>query len=67
MVRLKVRELAEQKGYNQSSLARATKLGYSTIKRLWQNPYHETSTVTLEKIARVLGVKTSDLLEDEPD
>jgi len=67
MVRLRVREIAEAKGFNMSSLSRATGLGFSTIRRIWRNPYHEASTFTLSKIGKILGVPTAELIEDVPD
>lgn len=67
MVRLRVKEIAQEKGFNQSSLARETGLGFSTIKRLWKDPYKKTNTEILGKVAKVLGVPTADLIEDVPD
>ncbi len=67
MVRLRVKEVAEARGFNMSSLMRASGLGFSTVKRIWKDPYHETSTVTLGRIAKALGVLTTDLIEDVPD
>lgn len=67
MLRLRVKEVAESKGYNMSSLSRASDVSFRTIKRLWKNPYHEANTATLHKIARTLGVPTAELIEDLPD
>jgi len=64
MYKLKVREVAERKGYNQSSLSRASDISFTTIRKIWHNPYYEINVVTLHKIARVLGVPTSELIED---
>jgi transcriptional regulator with XRE-family HTH domain len=64
MVRLKVKELAEQRGFNMSSLSRAANISFNTVKRIYRDPYRSTSTETLERIAKVLGVPTGDLLED---
>ncbi len=67
MVRLRVKEVAESKGFNMSSLSRASDVSFNTIKRLWKNPYKEVTTTTLERIARALGVPTRELIEDVPD
>lgn len=67
MVRLRVKELAEQRGYNMSSLSRAANISFNTVKRIYRDPYRSTSTETLERIAKVLGVPTGDLLEDMPE
>jgi DNA-binding XRE family transcriptional regulator len=41
MVRLKVREIAEAQGYNQSSLARKADVDFKTVKRLFRDPYRD--------------------------
>ena len=67
MVRLRVKEIAEAKGFNMSSLSRASDVSFNTIKRIFRNPYKEVTTTTLERIARALGVPTSILIEDVPE
>lgn len=67
MVRLRVKEVAESKGYNMSTLSRAADVPFITIKRVWRNPYYEVKLATLGKIARALGVSTSELIEDIPE
>lgn len=64
MIRLRVRELAEQKGLNMSSLSRKSDVSFRTVKRLWKDPYHPVNTTTLGKLAQALEVKSSELLED---
>lgn len=65
-VRLRVKEIAEKQGFNMSTLSRAADVPFVTIKRVWRNPYYEIKLATLGKIARALGVPTSELIEDEP-
>jgi len=67
MYRLRIKEVAISKGYNQSSLSRAANISFTTIKKIWRNPHYEINIVTLHKIARALNVPTSELLEDVPD
>jgi len=67
IIRLRVKEIAEQKGFNISSLSRKADVGFSTVKRIFRDPYKEVTTTTLEKLARALGVPTADLIEDVPD
>jgi len=67
MLRLKVKEVAISKGFNMSSLSRATDISFSTIKRLWTKPNEGVNVVTLHKIAQVLHVTILDLIEDLPD
>ncbi len=70
-VRLRVKEVAESKGYNMSSLSRASDVSFGTIKRMWRNPYsgapYSGATIdTLSKIAKALQVDISDLIENTP-
>jgi transcriptional regulator with XRE-family HTH domain len=64
MLRLKVKEIAEEKGFNQSTLSRASDVPIDTIRRIWRNPYYEVRLSTLNKIAAVLGVPATELIED---
>ena len=64
MLKLRVKEIAEEKGFNQSTLSRAADIPIDTIRRIWRNPYYEVRLSTLNKIAEVLGVPATDLFED---
>jgi DNA-binding Xre family transcriptional regulator len=66
-VRLKVREIAEQKGYNISTLSRKADVGLSTVRRLWRDPYRHVDFDVLERIAKTLDVPVTALIEDVPD
>ncbi|WP_052888985.1 helix-turn-helix domain-containing protein [Thermogemmatispora carboxidivorans] len=67
LVRLKVKEVAEARGFNMSSLSRAADVNFRTIKGIFRNPYKDVNISTLAKIARALGVPTPELIEDVPD
>ncbi|HET9920139.1 MAG TPA: helix-turn-helix transcriptional regulator [Ktedonobacteraceae bacterium] len=67
MLRLRVREVAESKGYNMSTLSRAADVPFITIRRVWKNPFYEIKLATLHRIARTLDVPVADLLEEIPD
>ena len=67
MLRLKVKELAESKGINQGKLSRMADVGYSTIRRVFDDPHYFVSFTTLERIAKALSVPALDLLEEVPD
>jgi DNA-binding Xre family transcriptional regulator len=67
MLRLRVKEIAEERGYNMSSLSRASDVSFTTIKRYFRKPYSYATTDTLEKIALTLGVEIGDLVERVPD
>ncbi len=65
--RLRIKEVAESKRYNMSSLSRASNISFNTIKRLWTHPYEGAKIDTLLKIARVLDVPVTDLIEETED
>jgi DNA-binding Xre family transcriptional regulator len=66
MARTKIREIAESKNFNASSLSRRADLAYGTVHQLWNDPSRDVSLRTLEKLATALGVTVVDLIEDEP-
>ena len=63
-VRLKVREIAEQKGFNISTLSRKADVGLSTVRRLWHNPSRHVDFDVLERLAKALDVPVTALIED---
>jgi DNA-binding Xre family transcriptional regulator len=67
MIRLRIKEVAEAKGFNQSSLSRAADVHFSTIKRIFRDPYKEVTSTTLDKVARALEVSICDLIEELPE
>jgi DNA-binding Xre family transcriptional regulator len=67
MIRLKIKEVAQQKGFSMSRLSRESNMAYKTIQTIWRDPYHEVTTTTLNKLARTLGVDPSELIEYIPD
>lgn len=56
----KIRELREKAGMNQSELAEKAGLTQSHVSRL-ENAGHSATHMTLEKIARALGVTVGDI------
>jgi len=67
MVRLRVKEIEKQKGMSMGKLSRASDISYRTIQRIYNDPAYIPRSPTLEKIAKVLGVPTGELLEEVPD
>ena len=67
MVRLRVKEIAKEKHISMGRLSRQSDVTYRTIQRIYNEPEYMPTIHTLEKIARVLGVSTGDLLEDMGD
>ncbi len=66
-VRLRVREVAMEKGIGMGKLQRTADVAYNTVKRMFRDPYYITTTETLGKIARALGVPPGELIEEVPD
>jgi DNA-binding Xre family transcriptional regulator len=67
MIRLKVKEVAAQKGIGQGALARKANMDVKTLKRIYRDPFAEISTFTLDKLATALDVDASELLESVPN
>jgi DNA-binding Xre family transcriptional regulator len=63
-VRLRVREVAQEKGVGIGKLQRTADVAYNTVKRMFRDPYYITTTETLGKIARALGVPPGELIEE---
>ncbi len=64
-IRIKVKEMAMERGFNQSSLSRYAMIDFKTVKRLYRDPYRDVNISTLVKIAKVLKVTVNDLIEEE--
>jgi DNA-binding Xre family transcriptional regulator len=67
MIRLRVKEVAQEKGFSQGRLSRVANIDENTLKRIYRDPYAIITTETLDKLAKALGVPSSTLLEDVPD
>ncbi|WP_268904529.1 helix-turn-helix domain-containing protein [Dictyobacter aurantiacus] len=64
---MRVKEVAQEKGMGLAKLSRLSDISYKTIQKIWRNPYHDASLSTLNRIARVLAVPATELLEDVSD
>ena len=67
VVRLRVKEVAKEKGISMGKLQRDADIAYNTIKRMFKDPYYITTTETLGKLARALGVAPGELIEEVPE
>jgi DNA-binding Xre family transcriptional regulator len=67
MTYLRVRELAEQRGLNITTLSRRAELAYTTTSALWHGTASQFSLKTLERVACALDVRVSDLFAGTPD
>jgi DNA-binding Xre family transcriptional regulator len=67
MIKQRIKEVAEAKGITQGKLSRMSDVGYSTIRRIFDDPYYSVNFSTLERIAKALEVPATDLIEEVPD
>jgi DNA-binding Xre family transcriptional regulator len=68
MVRLKVKEIAVLKGISQRQMSIRTGIDINAVRRIFRYPIGTNVKVdTLDKIAKVLGVDVSELIESVPD
>lgn len=66
MRRLRVKEVAQEQGFSMARLQRAADINLKTVQVIWHHPQHDASLKTLDKLAHVLGVPITALLEDVP-
>ncbi len=64
MIRLRVKEVAQERGMSMRKLVRSAGIAYNTLRMIYRDPYRPVSTETLSKLAQALGVPSSDLIED---
>ena len=67
MIRLKIKEIAQQKGMSRRRLSLRSGVDINTVRKLFQYPFSNVTTETLDKFAKVLGVDASELIESVPD
>ncbi len=64
MARLRVQEVAKEKGISMGKLSRIADVSYRTIRLIYKDPTRDVSLNTLEKLAKALGVSIADLIEE---
>jgi len=68
MVKYRLKQVLKEKGVSQGKLSRMTDVSLSTIQRLCaEGSTYNVSMDVLEKIAKALGVRISDLYEERSD
>ena len=63
MIRLRLKEVLQEKKVSQSKLSRLADVSMSTIQEMYHNPYHDASLSTLDRIATALKIKVCELYE----
>jgi len=64
MLRLRVKEVAKEKGISMNKLSQRSEVSYNIVKEIYRNPYKIVTTDTINRLARVLEVPATYLLED---
>jgi transcriptional regulator with XRE-family HTH domain len=67
MVRLKVKEVLQEKQISMGKLSRLSDISISTINRICNDKTYSPTLATLERIAKALHVPLSDLYEETED
>jgi DNA-binding Xre family transcriptional regulator len=70
MIRLRVREVAQQKGISQTKLAHLALMDDSRLRLIYRYPDSEHVNLTLQvldRLAKALGVDVRELVESVPD
>jgi transcriptional regulator with XRE-family HTH domain len=67
LIRLKIKEIAQQKGFSQRKLAMRSGVDIRTVQRIFRDPTRIVTTETLDKFAKTLEVDASMLIESIPD
>jgi hypothetical protein len=64
MLRLRVKEIAQEKQLSMNMLSHRSEVAYNIIKDCYRNPYRVINSETINKIAKGLGVSATDILEN---
>ena len=67
MIRLRVKEVALEKGMTQGRLQRKADMDIKTIRKIYRDPFTIVTTETLDKLAKALDVDARELIESVPD
>jgi DNA-binding Xre family transcriptional regulator len=66
-IRLRVKEVARQKGVSMTRLHHRSEVAYTTIRAIFREPHTEVTLTTLARLAEALDVPTGELIEDEEE
>ena len=63
VLRLRVKEIAAAAGVSMNKLSQRSEVSYNIVKAIYRNPYKEVTMHTLNRLAAVLEVPPTELLE----
>jgi DNA-binding Xre family transcriptional regulator len=65
VIRLRVKEIADQKGISQAKVSRMSDVNITTVRRIYQHPTEANVTLeTLIRLAKALDVSVRDLIDE---
>jgi DNA-binding Xre family transcriptional regulator len=67
MIRIKLREILDERKLSQSKLSRISDVSLNTIQLLCRDPYRDPFLSTIERLAKALNLRMCDLYEIEDD
>ncbi|MGH2494366.1 MAG: helix-turn-helix domain-containing protein [Ktedonobacteraceae bacterium] len=67
MIRIRLKEVLQEKGMSMSMLSHESRISFSTISRIINDKNYSPTLNTLERLAKALDVEISDLYERTPD
>jgi DNA-binding Xre family transcriptional regulator len=65
--KLRVKEVATSKGISLTKLSQRSEVAYNTVRKIWRDPYSDVTISTLQRLADVLAVSVTDLIESVND
>lgn len=67
MVRIRLKEVLQERNISMSKLSRMSDISFSTVSRIINDKSYSPTINTLERIAKALNVPLSELYEEIPD
>ena len=67
MIKVRLRELAEAKGYTRSTLSAATHISYPTVLLFWNDNVKKIDVDILDRLCEFLNCEPGDLIQRVPD
>lgn len=67
MIRLRVKEVAQQKKMSQGRLSRESNIDINTVRDILRDPEKNITLATLDRLARALQVDARELIEYSSD
>lgn len=67
MIKIRLAEIATEKGHTRSTLSKATNISYPTVLLFWNNTVKKIDTDILDRFCGFLDCDPGDLIKRVPD